>query len=95
MYYSQNELSKCYTISMKTGLPKRFWLDLELQNAKVSYKKSFFSLKSNEFKKIYNRIINPYLRSKGFSCQGMKGILSNDQFHFMVVFSVYKYGWKG
>lgn len=76
-------------------LPKRFWVDSDYEEGEERFKKSFLSLKSADFRKIYNKKISPFLRKRGYKTSGFKGLKETQYFHFQVFFGCGKYGGEG
>lgn len=73
-----------------TDLPVRFW---HYQDLPSDFYRS--SMKSNEFKKIYNKNVNPFLKEKGFKVSGFKALKEDDRFYYMVFWGTGKFGGTG
>jgi len=52
-------------------------------------------MKSKDFQKIYNKIINPFLKKEGFKVSGFKATKEDEQFYYLVYWGVDKYGGRG
>lgn len=83
------------SITQFRHLPKRFWVDSDYHEGEEKLQKSYFSLKSADFKKIYNKAINPYLKKKGYKASGFKALKETETFFFQVFFGSGKYGGEG
>ena len=75
-------------------LPIRYWLKSEFKEGE-SYSSPTLSMKSADFKKYYNKLINPFLKSIGFKCNGFKATLESDTLHKIVSYDTSKFGGYG
>jgi hypothetical protein len=76
------------------NLPIRFWHQKDLPDGFEGGRR-FLNLKSTEFKKIYNKHVNPYLRKKGFKVSGFKAVKEDELNYYMVFWGTGKYGGDG
>lgn len=75
----------------KRILPQRFWTKEEYLENEEMYS-SVGGIKSSEFKKIYNKIVNPILRKDGFKCSGFIALKEDDEFLYAIKLAVNKFG---
>lgn len=75
-------------------IPVRFW-NKQDQPEDFQNNRGGFPLKSSEFKKTYNKIVNPYLKKEGFKTSGFKGIKEDDNFYYIVYWGSGKWGGTG
>lgn len=54
-----------------------------------------YFLKSAEFKKIYNRVINPHVKELGFKVSGFNAVKQDEQFTYLINWSSSKWGGEG
>jgi len=72
-------------------LPVRFWEKKEQPETFID-KRVFIKMKSSEFRKIYNKIINPFLRKLGFKTAGFKALKEDETFYYLALFETDKFG---
>lgn len=75
-------------------LPTRFSPRSD-QPDEFRHSRMFRYMKSSEFRKSYNKIVNPYLRKAGFKATGFIATKEDEQFYYMVYWGSGKSGGEG